>query len=326
MSQKKNRLKERYPVPRAFQDKARISGREAYDRAFERSIQNPEGFWAEKALDLLSWHTPWDKVLEQDFRRGRADWFSGGMLNACYNCLDRHIQSWRRNKAAVIFEGERIGDSRTFTYQDLFYEVNKLAQALKKMGVQRGDRVTLYLPMIPHLVTAMLACARIGAVHSVVFGGFSAESLANRILDCGSRFLITSDGGFRAGRVTTLKEKVDEALEKCPSVEKVLVVRRTRWESPMKPGRDLWYHREMRASDLKPYCEPEWMNADDPLFILYTSGSTGKPKGLVHATGGYLLYAVSTFLDVFDYREDTVSARPRWKARWLPMRPLQRPL
>jgi len=225
-------------------------------------------------------------------------------LNVSYNCLDRHIQTWRRNKAAIVFEGERIGDSRTFTYQDLFYEVNKLAQVLKRLGVQKGDRVTLYLPMIPHLVIAMLACARIGAVHSVVFGGFSADSLANRIQDCGSRFLITSDGGFRSGRVVTLKHNADEALTRCPSVEKVLVVRRTRWEVPMKPGRDLWYHQEMRSRDLKPYCEPEWMDAEDPLFILYTSGSTGKPKGLVHTTGGYLLYAVSTFLDVFDYRDE----------------------
>jgi acetyl-CoA synthetase len=297
-------LKDRYPVPKAFQQRARISGREAYDREYARSIQDPEGFWEEKARELLIWRAPWEKVLENDFPNGRAAWFQGGKLNASYNCLDRHIENWRRNKAAIIFEGERIGDSRTFTYQDLFYEVNKLAQVLKKLGVRKGDRVTLYLPMIPHLVIAMLACARIGAVHSVVFGGFSAESLANRIQDCQSRFLITSDGGFRSGRVVTLKHNADEALERCPSVEKVLVVRRTRWEVPMKAGRDLWYHREMRAPDLKPYCEPEWMDTEDPLFILYTSGSTGKPKGLVHTTGGYLLYAVSTFLDIFDYRDE----------------------
>jgi len=304
MRREMNPLKDRYPVPEDFRDRARISGREAYDREYARSIRDPEGFWEEKARGLLSWHAPWEKVLDHDFSQGRVAWFQGGRLNASYNCLDRHIQTWRRNKAAVIFEGERIGDSRTFTYQDLYYEVNKLAQVLKKLGVRKGDRVTLYLPMIPHLVVAMLACARIGAVHSVVFGGFSAESLANRIQDCQSRFLITSDGGFRSGRVVTLKQNVDEALERCPSVEKVLVVRRTRWEIPMKPGRDLWYHREMRAPDLRPFCEPEWMDAEDPLFILYTSGSTGKPKGLVHTTGGYLLYAVSTFLDVFDYRDD----------------------
>ena len=304
MRQEMNHPKERYPVPEAFRRQARVSGREAYDRLYTRSIQDPEGFWSEKAMELLSWHAPWEKTLEGDFNQGRVAWFQGGKINACYNCLDRHIQTWRRNKAAIIFEGERIGDSRTFTYQDLFYEVNKLAQVLKKLGVKKGDRVTLYLPMIPHLVTAMLACARIGAIHSVVFGGFSAESLANRIQDCQSRLLITSDGGFRAGRVVTLKHNADEALEHCPSVEKVLVVRRTRWEVPMKAGRDVWYHREMRAPDLKPYCAPEWMDAEDPLFILYTSGSTGKPKGLVHTTGGYLLYATSTFLDVFDYKDE----------------------
>jgi len=299
-----NLLKDRYPVPGDFQSRARISGLEAYRRQYARSMEAPEGFWENRARDLLSWQTPWDNVMEHDFREGRASWFQGGKLNACYNCLDRHIETWRRNKAAIVFEGERIGDSRTFTYQDLFYEVNKLAQVLKKLGVQKGDRVTLYLPMIPHLAIAVLACARIGAVHSVVFGGFSAESLANRIKDCQSRFLITSDGGFRSGRVVTLKHNADEALAQCPGVERVLVVRRTRWEVPMKPGRDLWYHREMRASDLKPYCEPEWMDAEDPLFILYTSGSTGKPKGLVHTTGGYLLYATSTFLDIFDYRDE----------------------
>jgi acetyl-CoA synthetase len=299
-----NRLRERYPVPEAFRRQARISGREAFDRLYARSIGDPEGFWSEKARELLSWHAPWGKTLDSDFEKGRAAWFRGGKLNVSYNCLDRHVQSWRRNKAAIIFEGERIGDSRTFTYQDLFYEVNKLAQVLKKLGVQKGDRVTLYLPMIPQLVIAMLACARIGAIHSVVFGGFSAESLANRIQDCQSRLLITSDGGFRSGRVVTLKHNADEALERCPSVDKVLVVRRTRWEVPMKSGRDLWYHREMRASDLKPFCPPEWMDAEDPLFVLYTSGSTGKPKGMVHTTAGYLLYATSTFLDVFDYKEE----------------------
>jgi len=293
-----------YPVPETFQRQARISGREAYDRLYTRSVKDPEGFWADKAMELLSWHTPWKETLEADFSRGRVAWFQGGRLNASYNCLDRHVRTWRRNKAAIIFEGERIGDSRTFTYQDLFYEVNKLAQVLMKLGVKKGDRVTLYLPMIPHLVIAMLACARIGAVHSVVFGGFSAESLANRIQDCRSKLLVTSDGGFRSGRVVTLKQNADDALMQCPSVENVLVVRRTRWEVSMKPGRDRWYHREMRAQDLKPYCAPEWMDAEDPLFILYTSGSTGKPKGLVHTTAGYLLYVTSTFLDVFDYKDE----------------------
>ncbi len=299
-----NSLRERYSVPEAFRRHARIAGRETYERLYKRSMEEPEAFWSQKAKELLSWHRPWEKTLESNFNKGTVAWFQGGKLNACYNCLDRHVQTWRRNKAAIIFEGERIGDSRTFTYQDLFYEVNKLSQVLKRLGVRKGDRVTLYLPMIPHLVVAMLACARIGAVHSVVFGGFSAESLANRIRACQTRLLITSDGGFRAGRVVTLKQNADEALARCPSVEKVLVVRRTRWGVSMKPGRDLWYHREMRAPDLKPYIPPEWMDAEDPLFILYTSGSTGKPKGLVHTTGGYLLYVAASFLDVFDYRDE----------------------
>ncbi|MBN1106524.1 MAG: acetate--CoA ligase [Deltaproteobacteria bacterium] len=304
MQHESQHLRGRYPVQESFRRQARISGGKAYELLYARSIQDPEGFWSEKAKELLTWYCPWEKTLEGDFARGRAIWFRGGKLNVSYNCLDRHVQTWRRNKAAIIFEGERIGDSRTFTYQDLFYEVNKLAQVIKKLGIQKGDRVVLYLPMIPHLVIAMLACARIGAVHSVVFGGFSAESLANRIQDCQARLLITGDGGFRSGRVVTLKHNADEALNRCPSVEKVLVVRRTRWEVRMKPGRDLWYHREMRSPDLKPFCPPEWMDAEDPLFILYTSGSTGKPKGLVHTSAGYLLYAASTFLDVFDYRDE----------------------
>ena len=297
-------IMDQYPVPAHFQQQARIPGREAYNSEYQTAIQDPEGHWAKKAKELLVWHKPWQKTLQGDFARGNATWFQGGELNVAFNCLDRHVQTWRRNKAAILFEGERIGDSRAFTYQELFYEVNKLAQVFKKLGMKKGDRIMLYLPMIPQLVIGMLASARIGAIHSVVFGGFSAESLANRINDCQARLLLTSDGGFRAGRVVTLKHNADAALAKCPCVEKVLVVRRTGWEIPMTPSRDLWYHREMRSPDLKPFCPPEWMRAEDPLFILYTSGSTGKPKGLVHATGGYLLYALSTFLDIFDYREE----------------------
>ena len=297
-------IMDQYPVPAHFQQQARIPGREAYNSEYQTAIQDPEGHWAKKAKELLVWHKPWQKTLQGDFARGNATWFQGGELNVAFNCLDRHVQTWRRNKAAILFEGERIGDSRAFTYQELFYEVNKLAQVFKKLGVKKGDRIMLYLPMIPQLVIGMLASARIGAIHSVVFGGFSAESLANRINDCQARLLLTSDGGFRAGRVVTLKHNADAALAKCPCVEKVLVVRRTGWEIPMTPGRDLWYHREMRSPDLRPFCPPEWMRAEDPLFILYTSGSTGKPKGLVHATGGYLLYALSTFLDIFDCRDE----------------------
>jgi len=304
MKNEKNMSALRYPVQNSFRSRARISGREAYEHLYARSIEDPEKFWSKQAKSLLDWYETWDQTLSYDFQMGQAAWFMGGRLNATFNCLDRHVQTWRRNKAAIIFEGERIGDSRTFTYQDLFYEVNKLAQVLKKLGVKKGDRVAIYLPMIPQIVISMLACARIGAIHSVVFGGFSADSLANRVQDCQARLLITSDGGFRGGRVITLKHNADEALERCPSIEKVLVVRRTRWEIPMKPGRDLWYHQEMSSRDLKPYCTPEWMDAEDPLFILYTSGSTGTPKGVVHTIGGYLLFATCTFLNVFDYQEE----------------------
>lgn len=275
-----------------------------YEALYRRSVEDPESFWAEKASELLHWQKPWEKVLEHDFVKGEVKWFLGGKLNVSYNCLDRHVQGWRKNKAALIFEGERIGDSRTFTYQDLYYLVNRFANVLKKHGVRKGDRVAIYLPMIPELPIAMLACSRIGAVHSVVFGGFSAESLRMRLQDSRAKILITSDGGFRGGKVVTLKRNADEALEGCSFVKKVIVVRRTGWDVPMTEGRDLWYHKEMTAPDIESYCPPRWMDAEDPLFILYTSGSTGKPKGVVHTTGGYLLYAAYTYRLVFDYRDE----------------------
>jgi acetyl-CoA synthetase len=281
-----------------------MSTLEAYRKIFKKSVQDPEGFWSEQANELISWHRSWDRVLDCDFEKGQIAWFLGGKLNVAYNCLDRHIQTWRKNKAAIIFEGERIGDSRTYTYQDLYYQVNKFANVLKKHGIRKGDRVAIYLPMIPELAVVMLACSRIGAVHSVVFGGFSAESLRTRINDCRAKLLITSDGGFRGGKVITLKRNADEAVKGCPSIRKVIVVRRTGWEVSMEPGRDSWYHQEMKAPDIAPYCPPKWLDAEDPLFILYTSGSTGKPKGVVHTTGGYLLFSTYTFKLVFDYKDE----------------------
>ncbi|HEX8949812.1 MAG TPA: acetate--CoA ligase, partial [Dissulfurispiraceae bacterium] len=228
----------------------------------------------------------------------------GGKLNVSYNCLDRHVNSPTRNKAAIIWEADG-GEYRTFTYQQLYMEVNRFANVLKKHGVKKGDRVTIYLPMIPELVISMLACSRIGAIHSIVFGGFSSQALRDRIQDCKAKLVITADRGMRGGRQVPLKANCDSALQECPTVEKVIVVKRTDGID-MEPKRDLWWHEEMAASDIANYCEPEQMDAEDPLFILYTSGSTGKPKGVLHTTGGYLLYVHMTFKWIFDYHDEDI--------------------
>ncbi|HSL70009.1 MAG TPA: acetate--CoA ligase [Longimicrobiales bacterium] len=268
---------------------------------YTRAQADPEAFWAEYAREL-DWFEPWAKVLE--WKPPYAKWFIGGKLNVAYNCLDRHLTSARRNKAALIWEGEP-GDARVFTYWDLHREVGKFANALKQLGVRRGDRVAIYLPMIPETMIAMLACARIGAPHSVVFGGFSAESLRDRINDAQARLLITSDGGFRRGRAVNLKEHADEALAETPSIEKVVVVRRgggLQAPCPMQSDRDVWYDDVMQSAAVD--CPAEWMDAEDMLYILYTSGTTGKPKGVVHTTGGYLTHVYATTKLVFDLRED----------------------
>jgi acetyl-CoA synthetase len=228
----------------------------------------------------------------------------GGQLNASYNCLDRHLNTERRNKTALIWEGEPEGDSRTYTYEELHKEVCKFANVLKSLGVKRGDRVCMYLPMIPELPVAMLACARIGAIHSIVFGGFSAESLKDRIQDAEAKLLITSDGSFRHGRITPLKGNADSVLDDCPTIENVVVVKRTGVDIEWREGRDHWWDDLM--ADASPDCEPELMNADDILYILYTSGTTGKPKGVVHNTAGYLLHCALTMKWVFDIRDDDV--------------------
>jgi acetyl-CoA synthetase len=282
--------------------KAYIKSLEEYKQVYQRSIDDPEGFWAETA-EQLDWFKKWDKVLVDDFKEAKHEWFVGGKLNACYNCLDRQITTWRKNKAALIWEGD-IGDTKTLTYQDLYYQVSKFANVLKKHGVKKGDRVAIYLPMIPELPIAMLACARIGAIHSVVFGGFSAEALRDRILDCGATVLICADGYYRGGRIIRSKDNTDVALNVCPHVEKVIVVKRADIGINMEAGRDCWWHDEMAADDIKPYCEPEVMDAEDPLFILYTSGSTGKPKGVLHTQAGYLLYCYQTFKWIFDIKEE----------------------
>ena len=272
-------------------------------KIYEEAARDPEAFWAKFAAEL-EWSTPWTKVL--DWQPPHAKWFVGGQLNVSVNCLDRHVRGWRRNQAAIIWEGEP-GDRRTITYWELYRDVCQFANVLKSLGIRKGDRVALYLPLIPELAIAMLACARIGAVHSVVFGGFSAESLRDRINDQQARLLITADGGYRRGNVVQLKRVADEALQATPSIENVIVVQR-RVSSPFAveftEGRDLWYHELMRKASFG--CEPEPMDAEDMLYILYTSGTTGKPKGIVHTTGGYLTGCYATTKWVFDLKEEDV--------------------
>jgi len=259
-----------------------------------------EAFWAREA-GKLHWYRRWDRVLEWDYPL--AWWFNGGTLNVSYNCLDRHLTTWRRNKAAIIWEGEP-GDSVVLTYHDLYREVNKFAAVLHSLGVKRDDRVTIYLPMIPELPIAMLACARIGAVHNVVFGGFSATALQERINDIGSKVLITADGGFRKGKIIPLKENADQALAATPSIERVIVTKRTGENINMQPNRDLWWHELMASAPL--YTPPEHMEAEAPLFILHTSGTTGKPKGIVHTTAGYLVGTASTSRYILDLKDEDV--------------------
>ncbi len=282
----------------ALREQANISDPGVYERA----KKDPEGFWAEAARSL-DWFKPWDKVLE--WNPPIAKWFIGGKLNVSYNCLDRHMKTWRRNKAALIWEGEP-GEERVLTYADLYREVNKFANVMKKLGIKKGDRVTIYMPMVPELPIALLACARIGAPHSVVFGGFSSESLRDRINDAQSKLVITADGSYRRGQIVPLKRNVDAAVKDCPCVENVILLKRLGDAASIhvQEGRDHWWHRLM--ADAEAYCEPEAMDAEDPLFILYTSGTTAKPKGILHTTAGYLLGASLTHKWVFDIKEEDV--------------------
>jgi acetyl-CoA synthetase len=295
--------KEIYPPPKDFKKRAHIKSLKAYREIYRRSVDDPEGFWSEQAQEL-SWFKKWNKVLDYDFHDARVRWFEGGKINVSLNCLDRHLDSWRKNKAALIWVGEKIGEDRIYTYQLLHQEVCRFANVLRQKGIRKGDRVAIYLPMIPELPIAMLACARIGAIHSIVFGGFSADSLRSRIRDCKAKMLITADGGFRGGRVIALKRNADEAVTDCPEVKACIVVRRTATGVKMKTGRDSWWHDEMSNANLKAKCDPAVMDAEDPLFILYTSGSTGKPKGVLHTTAGYLLYTNQTFKWIFDIRDE----------------------
>ncbi|HXT14408.1 MAG TPA: acetate--CoA ligase [Gemmatimonadaceae bacterium] len=289
----------KFPPPKDFRKNAVISDPKAYD-------EDPEAFW-EREANQLEWFTKWKQVC--DWKPPHSKWFIGGTLNVSVNCVDRHVTSARRNKAALIWEGEP-GDRRTLTYWDLYVEVQKFANVMKKLGVKKGDRVAIYMPLIPEVAVAMLACTRIGAIHSVVFGGFSPESLRDRINDAKCTLLITADGGYRRGSIVPLKRNADKALEECPSIENVVVVQRRPGAggdeafAEMKDGRDHWWHRLMQHESAK--CEPEKMDAEDVLYILYTSGTTGKPKGIVHTTGGYLTGVTTTTKIVFDLKEDDV--------------------
>ncbi len=291
-----------YEIPENIAQSALIDSKK-YTEMYERSISDPDGFWAEQADTFLHWFKKWDKVSEFDFDQGHIRWFEGGKLNAAYNCLDRHLES-RGDQTALIWESDDASTVRTFTYKELHSEVCKLSNVLKSRGVEKGDRICVYLPMVPEAAVTALACARIGAIHSIVFGGFSPEALKDRILDSDCQIVITADEGPRGGKNVPLKQNADAAMEKCPNVHTCIIVQRTGGDVDMKSGRDIWYHEAI--SEASADCPAEEMDAEDTLYILYTSGSTGKPKGVVHTTAGYLLYVTMTFRYTFDYHDGDV--------------------
>ncbi|HBP5343075.1 acetate--CoA ligase [Pseudomonas aeruginosa] len=291
-----------HPVPDAVRQRAYLND-DDYQRLYRQSVENPDEFWGEQAKAFLDWFKPWHSVHHGDLRKGQATWFKGGQLNVTYNCIDRHLER-RGEQIAIVWEGDNPSESAHITYRKLHHNVCRLANVLKSRGVEKGDRVCIYMPMIPEAAYAMLACARIGAVHSVVFGGFSPDSLRDRILDADCRTVITADEGVRGGKYIPLKQNVEKALKDCPDVSTVVVVERTQGDIPWVEGRDIWYHEALHAASAD--CPAEAMDAEDPLFILYTSGSTGKPKGVLHTTGGYLLGAAMTHKYVFDYHDGDV--------------------
>lgn len=291
-----------YPVPSAAATHSHADN-DKYLQMYQRSIDDPEGFWAEQASALITWFKPWDKVMNVDFDKADIKWFEGGKLNVCYNCVDRHLET-RGDQVAIIWEADDPAIDKSITYKQLHQQVCKLGNILKQRGVNKGDRVSIYMPMIPEAAYAMLACARIGAVHSIVFGGFSPEALKERILDSDCHVVITADEGPRAGKNIPLKANVEKALEACPKVHTTVVVRRTGNDVPTNNARDVWYQDAMAAASSDCPCDA--MDAEAPLFILYTSGSTGKPKGVLHTTGGYQLYAAITHKYVFDYQDGDI--------------------
>lgn len=294
---RENRL---FKPKKNFSKNSYIKSFQQYKKYYDKSIKDPEKFWA-KIAEELYWFKKWKKVLQ--WKAPHSKWFSGGKINISYNCLDRHVKTKRKNKVALFFEGE-FGDTKTLTYNQLYIEVNKFANVLKKLGIKKGDRVCIYMPMISEAVIAMLACARIGAVHSVIFGGFSANALIDRITDAEASMVITADGAFRRGQIVHLKNNVDEALLKCPSVKNVIVVKRADCDIKWNEYLDKWYHIEMESAS--EYCAPEKLDSEHPLYILYTSGTTGKPKGILHTTGGYSVQTYITTKYIFDIKDEDI--------------------
>ena len=296
--------KQEYDPPQKLSLNAKFKSLEDYLDEYTFSVNDSDNFWSKKA-ERIDWYEKWDKISDVDFTKPQIRWFINGKLNVSYNCLDRHIENGHGDRIAFFWEGNDNSETKSYTYNELLVEVNKFSNVLKNLNVSKGDRVCLYMQMIPELPVAMLACARIGAVHSVVFGAFSPDSLRDRINDSKCKLLITQDTGVRGTKLDIpMKSNADTASKQTPSIEHIIVVKRTGHEVTMKDGRDLWWHQEIENAEL--YCEPERMDAEDPLFILYTSGSTGKPKGVLHTTGGYLLYANFTFNTIFDYKSDDI--------------------